>query len=508
MFQPNFLTFTNIEIEKREPIEGEVFAGNQHDGFEYATFADGSGGVIKHLKDWRGNKTGRLYRAEILSTQEYLAARVGEVMNAPIRDCLFIDAKTIIMPFVTGENGDRLGKEGFPDDAQGWNLRLFDFLVANADRRPKNVMFCPDGRIVGIDHALCNFRPRKLMAEQISDLWNHGLSLEALLILQPKLATLEPVFQQVGMSDKFETMLANLAWLTDAFQALDRHAVITKGDFEGHPFHGNQWTGGEGGGEKLAALRAIGVNLGDHVNPNSSAYVSKMNIDQQTAESAGRAVADALKDATPVVMVGPDALEGILKDGRIKSQFETGTSAGLLDAFTRWEVEKNLFGYPYDTRWAMRPIYGTVALHNPAGSSGDERSIKACQDYGDIRLVLKDSVKDRTTFTLGDSLTEEKGNATPALLGETNPLKCFAALSGTESPEWTAEQIKGSASQSPEDRVASMCRGTGYVETQIHGGVTTGDIAYIVVPKIADGVGLTDSVRLARKCGIEVRFTE
>ena len=248
MFQPNFVKFTNTDIVSREPMGGD-FKGNQNNGLIFVQFADGSGGIEKLMKDWHGNKTGRLYPAEILAVQEYLSARVGEVMNAPVRDCRFsaTDAKTVIMPFINGESGEELGKsqeDCYPDNAQGGNLRLFDYLTANADRRPKNLMYPGDGRIVGIDHALCNFRPRKATPEVVSALWNAGLTLDALLVLQGKLGALRGEFQQFGMGDKFAQMMENLHKLIRAFWLVGNSTAIQKGDVVGHDFHGNQWMGG------------------------------------------------------------------------------------------------------------------------------------------------------------------------------------------------------------------------------------------------------------------------
>ena len=47
----------------------------------------------------------------------------------------------------------------------------------------------------------------------------------------------------------------------------------------------------------------------------------------------------------PVSIAAPrEALESIIDDGRFKSQFESGTSRGLLDDRVRAEAERNLFG--------------------------------------------------------------------------------------------------------------------------------------------------------------------
>ena len=225
-----FVPFTSTDIVSREPM---FVKGNQNDGMFRVRFADGSEGVEKHMKDWHGNKTGRLYRAEILAAQEYLAARVGEAMNAPVRDCRFVgtDAKMVIMPYIDGKSGLELGSEDcYPNDNQGRSLRLFDYITANADRRPKNLMFAQGG-IVGIDHALCNFRVREATPEVATALWNAGLTLETLAGLRPRLEALQDEFHQLGMDDKYAQMIDNLNRLIDVFQTLAAHFAVKKDTF-------------------------------------------------------------------------------------------------------------------------------------------------------------------------------------------------------------------------------------------------------------------------------------
>jgi len=228
MFQPNFVTFTSTDITGREPLDGQTFKGNQNDGFVFVRFADGSGGLEKEMKDWVGNKTGRLYRAEILAAQEYLAAQVGKAMNAPVRDCYFTSPTTVIMPFIFGTPGDKASETSLPQNAQGTALQLFDYLVANADRRPKNWIITSDNRIVGIDHALCNFRPRFPDPDFVAEMWNNGVSLDSLTMLRPKLAALVLDFTSLGMGDKHENLMANFDRLLNGFQVLDQVAVVIK----------------------------------------------------------------------------------------------------------------------------------------------------------------------------------------------------------------------------------------------------------------------------------------
>ena len=219
MFTPNFLRFSDFTTVSSAPMED--MKGNQHAGFVFLRFSDGSAGLVKVLKDWHGNKTGRLYPAELLAAQEYLAARVGEVMDAPIRDCVLLNSRTVMMPYIEGKSGEELDKDGFPCDQRGISLRLFDHLTANADRRAKNVMFTPDGNFIGIDHALCNFRLRtKMLPEKLADLWNGGVSVESLALLRPKLEALLPEFALLGMVEQHENIIATLDNLAAAFAVL------------------------------------------------------------------------------------------------------------------------------------------------------------------------------------------------------------------------------------------------------------------------------------------------
>ncbi len=133
-------------------------------------------------------------------------------------------------------------------------------------------------------------------------------------------------------------------------------------------------------------------------------------------------------------------------DGRFKSQFETGDSMGLYDPKVRKKVEASLFGYNTTTTSPeKRPIYGSIDPDGPLNPAS------STWRYGDVRVVLKDNVKDRTTFTPTDSLT------------------------GATVPSPIKNPGRHSISLNMDDPYA------GYIETQIHGGVKMSDIAEIVI---------------------------
>ena len=97
-------------------------------------------------------------------------------------------------------------------------------------------------------------------------------------------------------------------------------------------------------------------------------------------------------------------IKTIINDGRLKNQFETGTSKGALSSHLRQAVEKDLMEVPKDLAAAEKPVYGMVYPNKELKSyvssgTGDW--------YGDVIIKMKDDVKDVTSFTIGDSLDYE-----------------------------------------------------------------------------------------------------
>ncbi len=95
-------------------------------------------------------------------------------------------------------------------------------------------------------------------------------------------------------------------------------------------------------------------------------------------------------------------IEAIARDGRYRSQFETGTSNGGLTAHAggdRWRWESRLFGGRYDgADHSRRPVYGALNFDdNPYGGS---------VRFGSACLRLREEVTDRCTFCFPDSVFE------------------------------------------------------------------------------------------------------
>lgn len=93
--------------------------------------------------------------------------------------------------------------------------------------------------------------------------------------------------------------------------------------------------------------------------------------------------------------------QGLLVDGKYRSQFETGLSSGSRTAYVggeRDEWERALFGGAYQVAGvsaAERPCYGALALiDHPDGPA---------PRFGSCHLVLRPQVLQRTTFTFAGS---------------------------------------------------------------------------------------------------------
>ena len=176
-------------------------------------------------------------------------------------------------------------------------------------------------------------------------------------------------------------------------------------------------------------------------------------------------------------------LNRILKDGRFKSQHETRTSGGAMKPSYRRKVESDMFSYPEGLQPEKRPIYG-YATQNKFGFSQDNAGNinrhPAVDMYGKIRVKLKDSTRKRTTVTFGDSLGADSYIPTPL----ENPTHA-------SQPMYSAYSIGKALSDHP---------GVGYVELQVHDGVSLGDISRVYFP---DGMEPSEeTIKLLKEKGI------
>ncbi|HEX4246523.1 MAG TPA: DUF3626 domain-containing protein [Pseudonocardia sp.] len=164
-------------------------------------------------------------------------------------------------------------------------------------------------------------------------------------------------------------------------------------------------------------------------------------------------------------------LDAIARDGRYRSQFETGTSNGGLTAHPggdRWEWERRMFGGAYDGAPAsQRPKYGALNLRR--------RDVGGSPRFGSAHLRLRAETLRRTTFCFPDSAYAPTHFGAAARMSLT-------ALTGA----WDGDPLDD------------------YVEAQVHGSlVLDRDVEALVLdPCFVD----TDVERAAHRLGCPVEW--
>jgi len=159
-----------------------------------------------------------------------------------------------------------------------------------------------------------------------------------------------------------------------------------------------------------------------------------------------------LSESEVSVRTPTEVVEFILKSGRLKNQHETTTSRGTYDPTYRQEAESKAFNIEVREEPGSYPIYGYMS--HPSNP-------ETARMYGDVEFVLKSSVRDRTTFTVGDSLS----NFAYDNVGAT-PVNKPGKMSWDRNARYVYE---------------NQLNRVGYVEAQIHGGISLADVDHVVM---------------------------
>lgn len=181
-------------------------------------------------------------------------------------------------------------------------------------------------------------------------------------------------------------------------------------------------------------------------------------------------IAENVSKSSPVVAIEEQDFLGVISDGRFKTQYEVRESNGLYRPALRREAELAFAGVPLDTPAKERPIYGYLAMQesgtspNTSDYNSDRWNINngGVGQYGGVRVVLKDEVKNRTSYTLVDSLDRE---VLPQPLNRVD--KTSLAFAGAYNDLTSSH--------------GGLQREL-YAEAQIYGGVKLGDIKEVFVP--------------------------
>lgn len=156
------------------------------------------------------------------------------------------------------------------------------------------------------------------------------------------------------------------------------------------------------------ATQLLVTALGYDYEQLNKDYGPGLMFDHIAQDLAGKADDRAIQFFTlaqntgvPVINIDVESLMAAIASGRIKSQFETGTSRGFFGPGVRAEWEWDHLDQPVDMQDHLRPIYGVLQVDTSGFASPDRRNAR---QYGKIRVILKDEVLDRATMTIGDSL--------------------------------------------------------------------------------------------------------
>jgi len=207
----------------------------------------------------------------------------------------------------------------------------------------------------------------------------------------------------------------------------------------------------------------------------------------------GREQLKQIADSPITVRVSSGDLElrKIAEEGRFKSLTEMpepklGYEIDYREG--RFDLEKGLWGLPTDSH---SPIYGY--FDTPLQSWVDNQT----SHYGDVKIVLKDSVVGRTTISAGDSANH---GLTPVLV--TDARKGNLSLEQVDSAYRSRHFQRGATSVGMPVRSVRTVGEIDYFEAQIHGGVRLSDIKSVRLEKYSI-VG-DSTIALLEKAGIEV----
>lgn len=180
-------------------------------------------------------------------------------------------------------------------------------------------------------------------------------------------------------------------------------------------------------------------------------------------DAVNEKIKSLVKDSGTFVRISPKSLAKVLKDERFKTQFEVGSSGGGFNIEKRFKFEKIFMGVSKELDVKKRPIYGY--LSDDLRGWTQEGAEGGLFQYGEVSVKLKKNLRNRTTFTGGDSMDCTRLGDTPCMQPKLVTSPSYKA--GHYTPQ----------GYNPLD--IDELTSTFYWEAQIHGGVGLQDIEEI-----------------------------
>ncbi|MEU1549058.1 M3 family metallopeptidase [Nocardia sp. NPDC005745] len=175
-----------------------------------------------------------------------------------------------------------------------------------------------------------------------------------------------------------------------------------------------------------------------------------------------------LFDGEIVTRATSGSLRGVLESGRFKTGFDFAGRSRMGHSLLagRVALEQALFGYPPDLPTQSRPIYGFIrTAPSYRVTEGD-----ALAQYGDVDIVFKSTVEERTTANVGDTKSVV---AIPSRVTDPQPESFAATPRGHKTLGYIG--LEGI----DRDYTGKRFTGNTYIEAQVHG-ATVADIDYVV----------------------------
>lgn len=199
-----------------------------------------------------------------------------------------------------------------------------------------------------------------------------------------------------------------------------------------------------------------------------------------------------------------EVLKSILKDGRLKTQFETNTSGGQLNKDIRKEASQNLFNTPKNINARDYEKYGYLGSKDITKDWNPQLLF-----YGDGMVTLKkESIIDRTTITVGDSLRDAVDGRFIMGSKVTN-IDSLICVGRPNMINELNKRVEESIENKGIDDASMVGYATrSYFELQYHGDVTLKDIESITADKyILDEVKQDENAVIAAKeSGIKFNY--
>ena len=183
--------------------------------------------------------------------------------------------------------------------------------------------------------------------------------------------------------------------------------------------------------------------------------------EQESIKQSSKAVSEFVAESRPAIRISYQNLLKVAESKRFKTVHETSTSGAGSKVSQDYVYERNR----HEKAWfgeQQSIIYG-YWLHNSQKATETQTQVA---QYGQATVVLKDSVRSRSTYTAEDSL-DSSNKVWPNSQYAGNP-SMYIHLEMSSSDEYK-EYLKN--------------RKTNYVEAQIFDGITLDDIEKIVLPK-------------------------